>query len=110
MMRFTARVELGVAGYRHSVEDFAAESFNGLRDILRHRLDEFAGQLMAAQERNGDLRGYAPEFANGYPRLAWEPEIGEDFSATILDLRMDGNELGYRTRGYGQLRRELGVN
>lgn len=109
-MRFTASIELGVAGYRHAVEEFAAETFEGLRDMIRHRLDEFAGELIAAQERNGDLRGYAPEFANGYPTLSWEPEIGEDFDATILALRMDGRELGYRTRGYGMLRRELGVN
>lgn len=109
-MKFTAKIELGVAGYRHSVEEFAATTFDGLREIIRHRLDTFAGELMAAQERHGDLRGYAPEFANGYPTLAWEPEIGEDFSACVLDLRMDGAELGYRTKGYASLRRELGIS
>ena len=109
-MRFTATIELGVAGYRYGVEEFAAETWTGLREIMQHRLNEFAGELCDAQERNGDLRGYAPEFANGYPTLAWEPEIGEDFDATILELMMDGRELGYRTRGYAELRRELGVH
>jgi hypothetical protein len=110
MMSFTARIELGVAGYRHGVEEFAADTFDGLKAAIKQRIDAFAGELMAAQERNGDLRGYAPEFANGYPTLPFEPELGEDFTATVLDLRMDGTELGYRSRGYGRLRRELGVH
>jgi hypothetical protein len=108
-MRFTASIELGVAGYRYSVEEFSGDTWQDLKAMIRYRLDQFSGELMVAQERNGDLRGYAPAFANGYPMIDCEPEIGEDFSACILDLRIDGVELAYHSRGYTQLRRELCV-
>lgn len=107
-MRFTAQIEIGVAGYRYSVESFAAADWQSLKNIITHRMDQFAGELMAAQERYGDLRGYAPCFANGYPTCCFEPELGEDFTVTLLDLTMDGQELGYRTRGHGELRRLMG--
>jgi hypothetical protein len=107
--RITARIELGVAGYLHSVENFSATTFTGLKEKILNRLNTFADELMNAQCQHGDLRGYSPEFANGYPTFFGEPELGEDFSVSVLELRMNGTELDYHSKYALILRRDLGI-
>lgn len=87
-MIYTVETEFSVKGYHHS--DL---TYKGTLDEVKAALEkasvDFANKLVAAEERDGDLRQFCPAFANGYPMLDHldSAEQGEDFDITILSVK-----------------------
>ncbi len=110
--RAVAVIQFGIMGY--ILEDnvrFTAADIDGLIKKINKKIDELARMIEAAQEKDGDLRQFTPEFANGYQSIGnVEIEFGEDFSGCILSLTLGKNELVYNTKGYRRLMQATSLN
>ncbi len=91
---YTAEYEFSVCGYhtKHMV-------FKGSLDEVKQQIDaahnEFVLEIEASNEKNGDLRSYMPQFADGYLSLhsGTDTQIGEDYDITLIEVyRSDFNE------------------
>lgn len=104
------KIQWGVMGYVHSEELFQGDSMAELIFALKRRMMKLVDELVAADEKHGDLRGYVPANANGYPSFGGiEPEWGDDIIGCIMSMTVKDRICEYRSRGQSQLRRELGL-
>lgn len=104
------KIQWGVMGYVHSEELFEGDSIAELILAIKRRMMKIVDELVDADERDGDLRGYVPANATGYPSFGGiEPEWGEDLIGCIMSMTVKGRICEYRSRGQSQLRRELGL-
>lgn len=84
---YTAKYELGVHGMHTRFETLSG-NFDQIKSQLRRVRGTFFNELMSADDEDGDLRRYAPQFANGYPSLdGYEPEEGTDYDVSLIELR-----------------------
>lgn len=106
MNNITATIEYGVSDYRLAEESFSATSIHDLIDKINTKTMEWGRVLEEADARDGDLRQFTPQYANGYVGLSGcTAEFGDDmFSGTITDLRVNGKELDYHSVGYRLVR------
>jgi len=98
-----ANVEYGVGGYVLENVRFHAISMDQLIERIHEKTRKLAIMLEEADERDGDLRQFTPEFGNGYISLGGcEAEFGVDgiFSGCLIDLSIGDNELTHRMRGH----------
>lgn len=94
----TAKIEYGIVGYRLCVESLEGDTMEDLIKKVNEHTRHWIDELVAADEEDGDLRRYAPQFANGYPGLGGlEPEFGSDdiLSGCLLELTLAGEEVLY---------------
>lgn len=70
-MRYQATIQWGVSGYYHSTDEISANNLSDLSQMIDIRIGELGIELNNANDCDGDLRGYTPCFANGYPALAF---------------------------------------
>lgn len=83
---YTAEYEFSVCGYQ------AKEmTFKGSLDSVKEQIDaahnEFVLEIEASNEKNGDLRDYMPQFADGY--LSIHPgfaQLGEDYDIILIEV------------------------
>ncbi len=107
-----AIVQYGIVGYvlADNVR-FTGDSVDDVIEKINKKTATLARQIAAAQERDGDLRQYAPMFANGYPTIGdHEMEFGEDFSGCLLELTIGSVELEYMSNGHIRLRVATGLH
>ena len=110
-MKYRVKLQRGLLGYVQGHDELEAASWDGLKELIRERIDAFTRSIIEADERDGDLRSMSvPRYPSGYPSLAGsEPELGEDCTVSVLEATVDGKPLGYHSRHLKQLRSELGV-
>ena len=107
-----AIIQYGIMGY--VLEDnvkFSGVTVDEVIEKINKKTNTLSRQIEASQEKNGDLRVYTPQFANGYPSLGcWEVEFGDDFAGCLLTLTIGDRELAYNTKGYTRLRKATGLD
>ena len=93
----TATVEYGVFGYVLETVKIAGDNVHVLAELINAKTNEWARTLLAADNKDGDLRRYAPEFGNGYPSFGgFMPEFGEnEFSGCLIDLKIGSRDIAY---------------
>jgi hypothetical protein len=105
------KIQWGVMGYVHSEEEFNGDTLAELIFLIKRRMIKITDELIKSDDLHGDLRGYVPQNANGYPTLAGiEPEWGDDINGYIMSMTVNGKVCEYRSKGQSTLRRELGLN
>ena len=104
------KIQWGVLGYVYSEEEFCGDTIAELIFLIKRGMIKVIDELVKSNERCGDLRGYVPQNANGYPTFGGvEPEWGEDINGYIMSMTVNGRVCEYRSRGQTSLRRELGL-
>ena len=85
---FTVETEFGVKGYHHSDVIYKG-TMSEVKTALEKASIDFANMLVAAEERDGDLRQFCAAYANGYPMLDHldSAEYGEDYYITIISVK-----------------------
>jgi hypothetical protein len=84
---FTVEVEFGVMGYHsHDV------TYKGTKEEVKAAIIKdgiaFGQRITKSDEKNGDLSGYCPQFADGYPSLGGiEAEWGTDYDLSITSVK-----------------------
>jgi hypothetical protein len=111
---FTVETEVGVKGYHHS-----DVTYKGTLDEVKAALEkasvDLANELVAAEERDGDLRQFCGSYANGYPMLDHldSAEKGDDFDITIISVKQTQTvvtevEVDYHDSAYTAFREAVG--
>ena len=109
--KFEAKVQFGLFGYVLSEETFNSKTLEEMVKKINNRIRVLTLDITRADEEDGDLRRYTPQFANGYLSSGGiEPEFGEEFCGALLILTADGKELEYKTDEYAQLLNATGLN
>lgn len=106
---YIVKAQFGVKGYVDSEKEYKGTMAEVKAAIEKDGVD-LARQMTEADEQDGDLRQFCPQFANGYPTLAgFEAEWGEDFNITIIDVSVTKTivatvELNYHDKDYAAIR------
>lgn len=87
--KYRVTVEFSVGGYSSDVKTYTAETLSEIKADIRVDINKFGDEIDAAQERDGDLRAYCPQFANGYPAAVGGAELGSDFDVAIRTIHED---------------------
>ena len=82
--KYQVTVEFSVGGYVNDVKTYTAGTLSKIKADIKADINTFGAEIDAAQERDGDLRAYCPQFANGYPTACGGAELGSDFDIDIL--------------------------
>ena len=109
--RLFALFEIGVHGYHVRYKEFTG-NFDQIKAQLREASNAFVRELAESDERNGDLRQYVPQFAEGYLKLGgFGAEQGTDFDITLMKMvRLDTDEeLSYNHAFCKELRTNFGI-
>ena len=97
MPQIKIKVEVGVKGYHAQYVEMEDTALYRLVERLKVLVDQWAGRLEESEDANGDLREFAPAFADGYPTLSGlgMAELGEDFDVSLLEMSIDGQDLDH---------------
>lgn len=87
--KYRVAVEFSVGGYSSDIKTYTAETLEEIKANIKVDVNKFGDEIDAAQERDGDLRAYCPQFANGYPTAECGVELGSDFDVAILTIHED---------------------
>lgn len=82
--KYQVTVEFSVGGYVSHIDTFTAGTLAEIKAMIAAAVCKLGNDIDAAQERDGDLRAYCPQFANGYPTVSFSAELGSDFNICIL--------------------------
>lgn len=82
--KYQVTVEFSVGGYSNDVKTYTAATIDEIKADIKADINTFGAEIDAAQECDGDLRAYCPQFANGYPTVCGGAELGSDFDIDII--------------------------
>ena len=105
--KYQVTVEFSVGGYSTNVKTYTAPDIDEIKENIRADINTFGDEIDAAQECDGDLRAYCPQFANGYPTASDRAELGSDFDVDILTFQEEVTatvEVPYLDNRYVELR------
>lgn len=107
-----ATVEYGVFGYEAFTRKFEAKTVRNLILQINKMTAGLTDKVALADAENGDLRGYCPLFANGYPSFGgFEPEFGEgEWYGCLTGFGKDGAEFEYNSVKHKALRAGANIN
>ena len=107
-----AVIEYGVCGYHYEDFTFSGNSIEDLVQAINDRTGVVIEMLVEADEKDGDLRQFCPSFANGYPSLGGMGVVlgGGNLSASMLVLKINGNDVPYAAENYSKIQSLTGIS
>lgn len=106
-----AVIQFGVMGFIMGTDIvLEVNTIDELIKKISDETEEHKQALLQAQDEDGDLRHFVPSLADGYPSFGdIGIEFGEDFNCCLLDLKLNGNKIGYNDGDHKKIRSETGL-